>query len=140
MSVGVRYVYTSYGGYAFAAAGRVHPRGDFIVVIAVIRHIDLHHRAGRASRPSRLAANDVPLELAPDRRGADRYIETKEIYPDAAELPSFTPNKPTMVTVLGPYMENDTKSFCCPDDTQYFNTEGVSYEYKSAAANQNQST
>ena len=40
-----------------------------------------------------------------------------------------------MVTVLGPFIENDINSFRCPDDTQYFNVEGLSYEYRAMAAN-----
>ena len=111
------------------------PRGGFtlveiIVVIAVIGTlisltVPAVQASLAASRRMTCRSNLHQIGVA-----LDRYIETKGIYPDAAELPSFTPNKPTMVTVLGPYIENDTKSFCCPDDTQYFNVEGLSYEYR----------
>jgi Tfp pilus assembly protein PilE len=74
-------------------------------------------------------------------------------YPDAAQLPSFTPKRPTLVDVLAPYIEERNAGykkvavFRCPsddasirDDAQilkglppegltYFEKEGLSYEY-----------
>ena len=50
-------------------------------------------------------------------------------FPDAAQLPSLTPGKPSIVQILGPYVENNAAIFHCPSDWDYFPTEGTSYEY-----------
>jgi type II secretory pathway pseudopilin PulG len=68
-------------------------------------------------------------------------------FPDAAQVPSITPNRPTLVKVLGPFIENDTSVFQCPADDasfrdanliskgnpaenkSYFEKETLSYEY-----------
>jgi prepilin-type N-terminal cleavage/methylation domain-containing protein/prepilin-type processing-associated H-X9-DG protein len=50
-------------------------------------------------------------------------------FPDAAQLPSLTPGKPSIAQVLGPYVENNTAIFHCPSDSDYFPAEGTSYEY-----------
>jgi prepilin-type processing-associated H-X9-DG protein len=50
-------------------------------------------------------------------------------FPDAAQLPSLTPGKPSIVQVLGPYVENNSAFFHCPSDSDYFASEGTSYEY-----------
>jgi len=68
-------------------------------------------------------------------------------YPDAAQTPSVTPKRPTLVKVLGPYMEDETTVFRCPGDDasirdanlvskgkaaenlSYFEKETLSYEY-----------
>jgi prepilin-type N-terminal cleavage/methylation domain-containing protein len=64
-------------------------------------------------------------------------------FPDAAEVPSTDPNKPSIpsgkpsiATLLGPYLEQNTAIFHCPSDTENrWKTAGVSYEYVAAAAN-----
>lgn len=70
-------------------------------------------------------------------------------YPDCARLPSLTPDRPSLVPTLGPYMENEQTVFRCPADDasfrdqsrqeaalplppegiSYFEKEGISYEY-----------
>jgi prepilin-type N-terminal cleavage/methylation domain-containing protein len=70
-------------------------------------------------------------------------------YPDCARLPSLTPDRPSLVKTLGPYMENEQTVFRCPADDasfrdqarqeaalplppegiSYFEKEGISYEY-----------
>jgi prepilin-type N-terminal cleavage/methylation domain-containing protein len=72
-------------------------------------------------------------------------------YPDAARMPTQTPDKPNLFTVLGPYIEHNQSVFRCPDDVVpvppidppdpsnpddpklvgriYFDAEGLSYEY-----------
>lgn len=82
----------------------------------------------------------------------DNYMDShgqRAKYPDAAQLPSLatTPPRPSLVTVLGPYMEQETTVFRCPADDasfrdanliaaskppeglSYFEKEGISYEY-----------
>jgi prepilin-type processing-associated H-X9-DG protein len=50
-------------------------------------------------------------------------------FPDAAQLPSLTPDKPSMATVLSTFVENNMQVFHCPVDFTYFPVEGLSYEY-----------
>lgn len=70
-------------------------------------------------------------------------------FPDCAQLPSLTPNRPTLVKTLADYIENDTVVFKCPSDDAFFRDavlaqmnppkpaeglafhekEGLSYEY-----------
>jgi prepilin-type N-terminal cleavage/methylation domain-containing protein len=86
----------------------------------------------------------------------DMYLDSHgqlSKYPDASQLPSFTPKRPTLVDVLAPYIEEKNPGytkvavFRCPsddasfrDDAQilngllpegltYFEKEGLSYEY-----------
>jgi len=71
----------------------------------------------------------------------DMYVDFQGIngkYPDAAQMPSVTPEKPSLRKVLGSYIENNVGVFHCPSDTQYlggeeegtyFDKEGLSYEY-----------
>jgi type II secretory pathway pseudopilin PulG len=58
------------------------------------------------------------------------YIDNHQtIFPDAAQLPSLTPDKPSLVKVLYDYVDKDPKVFRCPMDMVYFPQEGLSYEY-----------
>ncbi len=61
------------------------------------------------------------------------YMDVRGVgarYPDAASLPTAFPKKPTMVTILAPFIEKDTKVFNCPGDFAHcFQQEGLSYEY-----------
>ncbi len=55
-------------------------------------------------------------------------------YPDAAMLPSHSPEKPKLSKWLGPFLEEVPKaevvqSFVCPSDREYYLAEGLSYEY-----------
>jgi prepilin-type N-terminal cleavage/methylation domain-containing protein/prepilin-type processing-associated H-X9-DG protein len=70
----------------------------------------------------------------------DQYVDYQGVagkYPDAAKMPSVTPEKPSLRTVLAPYIENSAAVFCCPSDItykvgvpgNYFSNEGLSYEY-----------
>ena len=82
----------------------------------------------------------IALDLYVDRGGS------KGTYPICADTPIVTPNLPTLVAVLGPFMENQIQSFQCPDDygnpgdkgtsanplpggQPYYQIEGLSYEY-----------
>ncbi|MCA9184910.1 MAG: type II secretion system protein [Pirellulaceae bacterium] len=57
------------------------------------------------------------------------YVDVHKEFPLAAQLPSVTPEKPSIVSVLGPFIEENRDVFGCPDDVEYFAVEGVSYEY-----------
>jgi len=50
-------------------------------------------------------------------------------FPDAAQLPTLTPDKPSLVQVLFDFVERNNKVFHCPDDLTYFPAQGLSYEY-----------
>lgn len=51
------------------------------------------------------------------------------IFPDAAILPSLTPERPSLVTVLAPFIEASQPVFSCPDDRKYYDKDGISFEY-----------
>lgn len=51
-------------------------------------------------------------------------------YPDAAQLPSLTPSRPSLAKVLLDYVDKDPRLFRCPSDPKYWDTEGISYEYR----------
>ena len=55
-------------------------------------------------------------------------------YPVAAQVPSITPSTPSLVTALGPFIENNAQVMRCPSDTQYFAQEGLSYEYPASVS------
>ncbi|HZZ29519.1 MAG TPA: prepilin-type N-terminal cleavage/methylation domain-containing protein [Pirellulales bacterium] len=50
-------------------------------------------------------------------------------YPNAAILPTATPNLPSLLTVLGKHIEENQQAFDCPADQTYFPVQGLSYEY-----------
>jgi prepilin-type processing-associated H-X9-DG protein len=57
------------------------------------------------------------------------YKDNYGFYPHAAQLPSLTPDVPSLVNVLAQYTESNQKIFACPMDEIYFPVEGISYEY-----------
>ncbi len=71
----------------------------------------------------------------------DMYVDFQGIsgrFPDAAQMPTVTPERPSLREVLAPYIEQNAGVFRCPSDTQYkqgevpgtyFEKEGLSYEY-----------
>jgi prepilin-type N-terminal cleavage/methylation domain-containing protein/prepilin-type processing-associated H-X9-DG protein len=50
-------------------------------------------------------------------------------FPNAAIVPSITPNKPSLVQVLAKYVDGNQQIFICPNDREYADREGLSYEY-----------
>ena len=83
----------------------------------------------------------IALDQYVDRQGA------RGVYPWAAEtpvtVPPIVPSQPSLVTVLGPFIENQTQTFQCPDDSNtpgdvganqpgvpYYKVQGLSYEYR----------
>lgn len=63
------------------------------------------------------------LNMYLDARG------NKAKFPDCAQLPSITPDRPSLAKTLGPYSEDNPLMFKCPNDLEYFDVEGISYEY-----------
>ncbi len=58
------------------------------------------------------------------------YLDThSEIFPFAAQMPSISPEKPSLTKALGPFIENNEGVFWCPVDREYFPKERISYEY-----------
>ncbi|MCS6851411.1 MAG: type II secretion system GspH family protein [Gemmataceae bacterium] len=55
-------------------------------------------------------------------------------YPDAAQMPSVTPNRPSLQAVLSDRrhqcLDPNSPSLKCPADQKRFPVEGISYEYK----------
>jgi len=62
------------------------------------------------------------------------YLDVYKVFPDAAMLPSVTPNKPSLAKVLYEYVDKDPRVFVCPSDLQYAPVEGLSYEYPARVA------
>jgi prepilin-type N-terminal cleavage/methylation domain-containing protein/prepilin-type processing-associated H-X9-DG protein len=56
-------------------------------------------------------------------------LGTHAKFPNAADLPSATPNLPTLLAALGKHIENNQQVFQCPADQTRFPVEGLSYEY-----------
>jgi prepilin-type N-terminal cleavage/methylation domain-containing protein/prepilin-type processing-associated H-X9-DG protein len=78
----------------------------------------------RTQCQSHLRQVGLGLEMYMNARGGSRAT-----YPDAAQLPSLTPERPSIVKVIGKHMEESQDVFACPADDVYFEKEGVSYEY-----------
>ena len=53
-------------------------------------------------------------------------------YPEAAVLPSLTPERESLAEILLPFLEENAAIFSCPADEEYFEREGLSYEYNSS--------
>lgn len=74
------------------------------------------------------------------------YLGTyRDVFPEIALDPQVTPDKPTMLEVLGPFMEQNDGVLLCPSDTFYesesgeefpshFDRFGQSYEYNTRLA------
>jgi len=61
------------------------------------------------------------------------YLDThSEYFPYAAQMPSITPEKPSLTKALGDFIENNEGVFWCPMDRKYFPKERISYEYPSS--------
>jgi len=88
--------------------------------------------AREAARRTQCRSNLRQIGLA-----LDQYVDIQGVwgvYPDAAMMPSVTPEKPSLRTVLGPFIEHSAGVFACPDDSKYFKQEGLSYEYRASRA------
>lgn len=79
--------------------------------------------ARRSNCLSNLRQVGMAMQMYVDQQGSFG------VFPFAASLPSVTPDRPDLVDVLGPFIENSKKTFHCPSDEVYFEREGISYEY-----------
>ena len=57
------------------------------------------------------------------------HDQLRQGFPDAAILPSLTPNQPSLTKVLLNFVDKDPRVFRCPNDLHYYDVEGLSYEY-----------
>lgn len=60
-----------------------------------------------------------------------RYLDLhNDKFPDVAQMPTVTPELPTMYDALASFIENNRSVFECPSDSELFSVEGTSYEYR----------
>jgi prepilin-type N-terminal cleavage/methylation domain-containing protein len=135
---------------------------ELLVVIAILGVLvalllPAVHAARESARRTQCLNNLRQLGLA-----MELYLDShKEVYPAIARLPSFNPREePTILEVLGPYMEQSAASLVCPSDIPrwratngvvgwdqdvqgvyfaYYIREGQSYEYRDAFLDRSQS-
>jgi prepilin-type N-terminal cleavage/methylation domain-containing protein/prepilin-type processing-associated H-X9-DG protein len=105
-----------------------------IVGVLIALLLPAVQRARASARRTQCCSNLRQVSLA-----LDNYMNalgSGAKYPDAAILPSVTPDQPSIAKVLGKYIEENQQVFACPDDDRFFSVEGLSYEYaKSTLAN-----
>ena len=83
-------------------------------------------RAQAIQCQSNLRQIGLAMQTYLDSRG------TKGRYPDAAVLPSLTPDRESLADILLPFLEENVAVFHCPGDQEYFANEGLSYEYNAS--------
>ena len=62
----------------------------------------------------------------------EQHVDLHRTFPEAARYPSVTSSEPTLFEVLGDLVEEQQLVFQCPSDSEYFQAEGTSYEYRSS--------
>ena len=106
---------------------------ELLVVIVIIGLIialllPVINAARETARRTRCQANlrQVGLSMI-------QYLDLhKETFPDAAQMPSVTPEKPSLYVTLSSLIEHNQAVFECPSDYEVFSREGTSYEYRNS--------
>jgi prepilin-type processing-associated H-X9-DG protein len=104
---------------------------ELLIVIAIVSALvsmmlPAVNAVREASRRTSCISNLRQIGLA-----MEQYLDINKRYPNAAQLPSVTPDRPDLVDVIGGFAENNRELFACPSDREYFPVEGISYEYPS---------
>ncbi len=104
---------------------------ELLVVIAIIGGLvsllmPAVNAAREASRRTSCLSNLRQIGLA-----MEQYLDVNKRYPEAAQVPSVTPDRPDLADLLGGFSEHNRELFACPSDRIYFPVEGISYEYPS---------
>jgi prepilin-type N-terminal cleavage/methylation domain-containing protein len=105
---------------------------ELLVVIAVIGLLvalllPAVNAAREAARRTKCLSNLKQIGLA-----MEMYLDLhQDEFPEMAQVPSVTPDKPTLLEVWGPFLEQNQQVLACPSDPRYFLQEGQSYEYRS---------
>lgn len=59
------------------------------------------------------------------------YVDiNSDFLPYAAQLPTISPDLPSLTTAIGPWIERNDGVFHCPVDYKYFKDQKISYEYQ----------
>ena len=104
---------------------------EMLVVIAIIGLLLGLMMPVLASARNMARKTDCQIRLKQIGLAMNSYVDASGNFPDVGQMPSLAPTYPTMVSVLGPYTEQNKQLFACPMDTEYFSKEGLSYEYRS---------
>ncbi len=121
---------------SFRPSNEVHRRGftliELLVTISIIGILIgmllpavMYARASMRATHCKANLHQIAIAMTTyvDRQGVFG------VFPDAAILPTLTPNRPTIVTVLKDDIESSKSAFICPSDIEFADKEGLSYEY-----------
>lgn len=117
---------------------RQRPRHGFtlvemLVVVAMIMLLAALLLPVLSSARSMARKKDCQSRLRQIGLAMATYVEafgTSGKYPDVGQMPSLAPGRPTLMSVLGPYVQDNKQIFACPMDLKYYPQEGISFEYR----------